>query len=118
MSAELFIYLAYVIDSIGHVLFLARCISFLIAIFFGLVGLNLDPNDKEHQKFIAIGKKYAVITGILMLINSFLPTERTLYMIAGAHLGKEAIQSETAQKIQKIIDGKLDAYIKELESKK
>ena len=33
----------------------------------------------------------------------------------GAHFGKEVIQSETASKVQRIIDGKLDQYLKELE---
>ena len=52
---------------------------------------------------------------VCFLVLFLVPSQKTAYMMLGAHLGKEAIQSETAQKIQKIVSIKLDEYLKELE---
>ena len=57
----------------------------------------------------------AITTGLFLgTIAVFIPSERTIYMMAGAHYGMEALQSETAQKVAKLLNGKLDAELAKL----
>lgn len=110
MSIELLIYLAGVSYNIYPIVFLA-----------GLLGVSASSLVfiiyYEEKEYNTICKKVSLISTILLLTSSLIPDPRTIYMMAGASYSKEALQSETALKVKKLIDGKLDEALAELEKK-
>jgi hypothetical protein len=61
------------------------------------------------------GKWCTFIAAFLMLIASLLPSEKTMYVMAGAWAGQKMVESEAAGKVMKIINLKLDEYLQEAE---
>lgn len=68
------------------------------------------PPFKFHAKLILLGFVFAVVAAIL-------PSERTLYLAGAAWMGQKVVQSETSDKVVKILNSKLDEYLKEAEEK-
>ncbi len=67
--------------------------------------------------------KICVIAGIIFgAVVILVPRSSTMYLMAGAYVGTEAIENPNIvnklSKVNKIIDYKLDEMLKELESKK
>ena len=64
-------------------------------------------------------KRYAIPTislcVIMWIVGLVIPDQKTVYMATGAYLGQEVVQSETVNKIIKIMNNKLDIYLKETE---
>jgi SNF family Na+-dependent transporter len=119
MSIELFIYLASVAGDIKAVIGLTTIAFFMVMAVYGITTAIDDGYNSEYIKNrVNIRNKLMIATFVLAVVSALLPNERTMYMMVGAHIGKEAIQSETASKIYKIIDKKLDEYTLQLEGDK
>lgn len=50
------------------------------------------------------------------LTASLIPSEKTVYLMGGAYLGQAVVQSEAAEKVTRILNGKLDSYLTEMEA--
>ena len=111
MSIELLIYLAEIVDKLLALLY----ISGIVTAVGSLLGAVIGRLEKcEDYKF---WEKSLVISISVLLTACFIPDSKTIYMIAGASYSKEALQSDTALKIKKLIDSKLDKALAELEKK-
>ena len=112
MKEYLFIYLLQLMDIL--------CVLTVLALFIGIGGSIVsfailadrfssseDINNARQAFKIFIS---LLIVGVLML---FIPTKETLLLMAGTHVTKKAITNERVEKINKIIDLKLDELIKE-----
>lgn len=108
MSIEVIIYLIGVLDQCSA---LQGIIGFALCVVGSFYLFNIFTDEDRVRKLNVWFKRLIVCFLVLLLV----PSQKTAYMMLGAHLGKEAIQSETAQKIQKIVSIKLDEYLKELE---
>ena len=74
--------------------------------------MGAEEDVPEHLSKLPVK---AITTGLLLgTIAVFIPSQRTIYMMAGAHYGMEALQSETAQKVAKLLNGKLDEELAKL----
>ncbi len=115
---SLIIYLISVISKLGGAL------EFLIIAIMVAGGLLALPSlivyaeeydDDEKQKkgllFLDIYKKTGITLCCLFLVNSFLPSERTMYLMAASELGEEVINTEEFDKVKTIINKKLDEYL-------
>ncbi len=115
---SLIIYLISVISKLGGAL------EFLIIAIMVAGGLLALPSlivyaeeydDDEKQKkgllFLDIYKKTGITLCCLFLVNSFLPPERTMYLMAASELGEEIINTEEFNKVKTIINKKLDEYL-------
>lgn len=115
---SLIIYLISVISKLGGAL------EFLIIAIMVAGGLLALPSlivyaeeydDDEKQKkgllFLDIYKKTGITLCCLFLVNSFLPSERTMYLMAASELGEEIINTEEFNKVKTIINKKLDEYL-------
>jgi hypothetical protein len=138
MSIELFIYLASIVGDIKAVIGLTTIAFFMVTAVYGITtaidsyeqqqkiaarhgiitAIDNDYNSEYIKNRVNIRNKLMIATFVLAVVSALLPNERTMYMMAGAHIGKEAIESETASKIHKIIDKKLDEYMQQLEGDK
>lgn len=123
METLLFIWLA---SNIGYVAgWLGGIVTFL---FFANVALwvifpvyAIDHSKEENSKFRAFNfrtAKWSIPLALfLSLMTAILPSERTLYLMAGGYFGQQVVQSEQVGKVVKIIDIKLDEYLKEADEK-
>ena len=108
MSIEVLIYLA---GMLAQCSVLQGITGFALFVVGSFRILNIYSDEDSARKLNVWFKRLLVCFLVLFLV----PSQKTAYMMLGAHLGKEAIQSETAQKIQKIVSIKLDEYLKEIE---
>ena len=112
MSIEWFIYLA--------------SISCGVKVLFGVLGIGgtlvggltwcvgVTAESTVPDVVTRYSGRLVIICLFLGITSALIPTERTLYMMAGAHYGMEALQSETAQKVAKLLNGKLDEELAKL----
>lgn len=115
MELALFVYLAGVVSSVGgFMLFIA------ISLFMALVGYIMAytmqssySSDKWEFK-----KKYILVPVIAGLIASMIPSEKTMYMMLAGYTAQTVVQSDTADKVLKVINSKLDGYLEEATTSK
>jgi hypothetical protein len=111
MNVAEYIYYANVLKNLDIFLSL---ISFLMLVWAGIYTLYyLIENDKYHKQ------NYLIIAPLLLLfITIFIPSERTMYMMAGAAVGEKVIESKAGKQALEIIELKLDEEINKLKGKK
>lgn len=86
---------------------------------------NLSDYDKKYHpesyqenaetlklKWLKLPATVIILLGVL---TSLIPTEKTMYTALAAYAGQSVVQSETADKVLKIVNGKLDEYLVEVE---
>lgn len=118
MEFALFVYIAGIVGNLSAFFEVSATIVGLLFIALSLrTGMNNDIYEKEesypYRK--ALGKFMIVyiITGFFLV--ALIPTQKTMYLMAGAYGSQAIIQSETAGKVVKIVNSKLDEYIAEAE---
>jgi hypothetical protein len=117
MAIELYIYLANVLGKLDYFCRLAGFIGIVCAAFgFVIVKAISEPRENTSSAEANWFLVFKVSLG-LIVFSCFTPSTNTVYMMAGAAYGKEAIQSETAVKVKKIIDSQLDKILEELDKK-
>lgn len=119
------LYLIELLSTIDRVSYLFT--AFLIA--FGIVSplvsiLAQDIWDIEMQdifnKFIKPNiERYILVLSILFSVVILIPSERTMYIMAGLYAGDKVLdtvsQSETFQKAEQLLNQKLDEMLKKEE---
>lgn len=89
--------------------------------------INVDDYDRKYrpevyQKNLETlkfkwAKTPAIIIISLGILSSLIPSEKTMYTALAAYATQSMVQSETADKVLKIVNGKLDEYLLEIEEK-
>ena len=106
MELALLVYLAGVADDLKAFFVIFGAVTSICSFIYLIV---LVDESKPWNK------KYLLIPIFSFVISTIIPTERILYMMAGAYAGQQALESETASKIVKVINIKLDKYLVEIE---
>lgn len=114
MSIELILYLVGLLDNVTMWFAFAFVAVIGSSVYLFILTMDEFPGS-AHAENIKRGKKILKYSTILMLIFTFLPSSKTAYLMLGAHIGKEVVRSETFDKVQKVIDHKLDEYLNEVE---
>jgi uncharacterized membrane protein len=114
MSIELLIYVADLADRVPAIIVIAVSVIIGALIF---AGVNMLDKDDDSSKTVDYCKKIGHISAIIVVVCFFIPSQKTIYMMAGASIGREVAQSDIAIKVKKIIESKLNDYVKELEKK-
>ena len=112
MKEYLFIYLLQLMDIL--------CVLTVFALLIGIIGSIVSSvilsdrfSDDEAINNARLTFKISIsllIAGLLML---FIPTKETLLLMTGTYVTKKTITNERVEKINKIIDLKLDELLKE-----
>lgn len=114
MSIEWFLYLANFIDNINDGLNIIFWLTLLILGSVWLIkGLSFiaEGGDSFFPKLSENSNKiFKKLLIPIFIILMFLPSGKTLYLIAGANLAK---QSYIPSKVELVIEKKLDEYLKE-----
>lgn len=111
MELALFVYLAGVVGNIGAFLTVTSIVLFL-AVLFSVIHYSLD------EKLSKLSKWYIVAPFIFGLLSAMVPSEKTMYLMLAGYTTQQVVQSETAEKVVKIVNTKLDEYIIEMYKKK
>lgn len=126
MELALFVYSAGVITKLS-VLF-STLIGILVACCVLKIAVTLFSADDYTKKYYpdryqnsveALKLKWlklpATVIILLGLLTAIIPTEKTMYTALAAYVGQSVVQSETADKVLKIVNGKLDEYLVEMD---
>lgn len=111
MNAALFFYFADVLNSIGVLLFALGMIAVMLGGFFTLYW--------SVEKSAYHGKNWIwVVAGVSFAICALIPSTKTMYMMAAAVLGEQALESKVGQQLKELVELKLDEELKKLKEKK
>lgn len=101
MTAAIFIYIAEVFNNIGVLLVIFGVIGILVYAAY-TIGYATEY-DKYHNKH------WTLIAPITMIaVACFIPSSKTMYMMAGALLGEQALESKVGQQLKEMLELKLD----------
>jgi hypothetical protein len=106
MTFAFLIYLISVLSSLKFLLITSALILFVCLVIYFIVIL---VEDKEN----AYGNKFIFTTVLLATLAAVTPSEKTAYMMIGGYVAQQMVQSETSEKVVKIINMKLDQFIAE-----
>lgn len=87
----------------------AFAIGIAVIYFFG----SLILSDINQKTTFLYRKTVATIVIILTLIALLIPSSSTIAYMVAYSLGKQAVQSETADKLLRLVNSKLDEELKE-----
>jgi hypothetical protein len=115
MSLVWFLYLIDVMSSLKVVL-----IALPIVLANGLIFATQAELELMYSKISAIGniaRRIIILIVVSVALASFIPSQKTMYMMAAAYAGEKLIQSqdfqETYGKLRFILNNKLDEIIAE-----
>ena len=114
MSIELLIYVADLANRVPAIIIIAIAVNIGALI---VAGVNMADRYHDNSKTVDYCKKIGRISAIIVMVCFFIPSQKTIYMIAGTSIGREVVQSDIGIKVKKIIESKLNDYVKELEKK-
>ena len=63
---------------------------------------------KNSMRFIGIAPWITVVLGLMV---AAIPSERTLYMMAGSEVGESVLETEEMRKVRVILNDKLDEFM-------
>lgn len=126
MEFALFVWLASVIGSVSSFLNglgLCMLVSICAWVFLNFTSRGEYQKEYKPEVYENAGNnlksklwKFGVFIAVMfMFLASVIPSQKTLYIMAGAYAGQKALQSETAGKVLTIVNSKLDEYIAEAE---
>lgn len=76
--------------------------------------VTFSDDSKEHIIIKRITKYFIITLIVFGFIGSFIPTEKTMYMMLASNVAKK---SEIPEKVLKAIEMKLDEYIDDVKNK-
>ena len=118
MSIAMFIYLADVLPGLARYLsaltFFGCFISLVILGVCTMIYCEDKNGTKKHltSKGFRIVKITFPLLLTLGLLSNAIPSEKTMYMMAGASVTAQAIESETGKRVVKKLEQKLDEVLK------
>jgi len=105
MSAALFFYFAEVFNNIGG---LAGVLGIVGLLIFGIATLVVGIDTNEYH-----GKNWAwIVPSVLLVFACFIPSSKTMYMMAGAVLTEKAIETKVGQQMIELLELKLENELK------
>lgn len=120
MELALFVWFASIVGNISFVLGGVVIILLLLVISDIIVTgshNSVYDNKKKYPFQKRWGKWCTAIALVLAVVVGMIPTEKTMYFMAAGYASQKVVQSEAATKVVKILNGKLDEYLKEAEDK-
>jgi len=110
MNAALFFYFADVLSSIGLLLLvIGICAAGGGASF---TACYAAERGKYH------GKNWIwVVAGVSFAICALIPSTKTMYMMAAAVLGEQALESKVGQQLKELVELKLEEELNKLKGK-
>lgn len=127
MELALFVYSVSVVSKIGVLCGVVMGVLLVCCLLKTMnAAFNVGDYDRKYRpevyqknmetlKFKWV-KMPAVVVISLGILSSLIPSEKTMYTALAAYAAQSMVQSETADKVLKIVNGKLDEYLVDMES--
>lgn len=114
MELALFVYLAGVVGNVGF-LFSLCTLSGLIGLIVYLIVVwqAVDVYNRKFSDFKGSLTKCTLTVFCAAILSSAVPSEKTMYLMLAGYTAQQVVQSDTGDKIVKVINAKLDEYIEE-----
>ena len=113
MELALFVYLAGVVGNVGGMFVVIAIIS--VIVMFICVFTIVPDNDKTLIKPFYISLSTPLFSAF---VAALLPSEKTMYLMAGAYTTQAVVQSTVGKKTVDLIEQKLDEELAKLKEKK
>lgn len=121
MEAFLFVWFAGVVGEITALLsgvgIVTMVLSIVIYFMRHIAWVDRHEPDLKDKPPFKFHMKISIVGMVFAFIATLLPSEKTMYLAGAAYMGQKAVQSEAADKVVKILNNKLDEYLKEAEDK-
>ena len=122
MSIVLLVYLASVVDSIKSLGVLAMFLTPVVFLGYAWIIAFDNIGKKQEEKSKVKYVKTMIVTFFIgMFLSVFTPTEKTMYIMAGASIAQDIANSPktaaTMDKVYKIIDSKLEEQLEAVSKK-
>lgn len=108
-----FMYWAAVVGNVsGYItaLFIFSCIFFPVAAL-AIASASSYADDEDTERRWKAFKRYLFPALVFFSLCNFIPSEKTLYMIAASEVGEEVLKTEEANKLRIILNDKLDEML-------
>lgn len=112
MELALFIYIAGVIGNISSFFAVSAALTFIALVIY------ITNNYIDGFTEVEIKKMFIVVPFVFGFISTIIPSEKTMYLMLAGYTSQQVLQSETGNKIVKVINAKLDDYIDEITKEK
>jgi hypothetical protein len=112
MSIETFIYLANVSENLSCLMLVFTLVTFLVGGIFCIHAFS-EETDNRYKVLTIVLTTFTTLS----ITSVMLPNRQTMYLMAGASVAKDAINSSTGQKVKQLIDKELDKLIAPKETK-
>lgn len=118
MELALFVYLASFVNRLG-ILFSTTTIigSIGIVAYLLFISFYVSIENKPFNLFYKTLRNSCIAVFCLGFFTITIPSEKTMYMMAGAYATQSVVQSETMQKVVDIINLKLDEELAKVKPK-
>lgn len=114
MELALFVYLSGVVGSVGVFLKLTAAFGVIGVIAYLIVmEYQINANNKKFSDFSSTLRNTCIAVFCLGLTANLTPSEKTMYMMLAGYTAQTVVQSDTADKVLKVINSKLDGYLEE-----
>lgn len=112
MELALFIYLAGVVGGLADLL-IGTFVIAVVGLFVFWVGVlaALDGRRYSFDRFSKNLRNATIGVFALGVITAVIPSEKTMYLMLAGYTAQTVIQSETTDKVLKVINTKLDSYL-------
>lgn len=106
-----FLYIAEVIPNLGRTFGLIGGIGVAVFGFWGFMSFMMNGTEDEIS---SPSKSLLVVSVLLIIISTLIPSSQTLYLIAGSEAGEAVVASETGQEIMDDIHEAIKFQLKSL----
>lgn len=110
--------LFYFVGVVGNIGTFASVVSVLAMVALPIYAVFIAINSEDEDDFVinkhwSYWRKCLIGFTVFYMIASFIPSERTIYMIAASEMGEEVINTDEFNKLRIILNDKLDELIHE-----
>jgi len=113
MEFAVVVYLISAISKLGLFLVIAAILSMIV-----LVVHCIDVGDSYQKSFKEDFKlRFLAAPVLLGLLITVIPSERTMYLMAGAYASQAVVQSEIGKDVIQVLELKIKEQLKELQPK-
>lgn len=121
MELALFVYFAGIVSKLSTMLVITSLIGLAgIVIYLIVVGgilssyTNRGPDKKTFSDYFPNLRKLIIGVFCLGVVTAMIPSEKTMYLMLAGYTTQQVVQSETGDKVVKVINAKLDEYLEDM----
>lgn len=119
MELALFVYLAGIAGNLRDVLLFVCFVSFaVLCVYAIIIGVGCNEGMWKFSERLKSLRNAVISVFSLGIFTAAIPSEKTMYLMLAGYTTQQVVKSETADKVVKLINAKLDEYIIEINKEK